>query len=83
MDITLVLTLSGIKHHKIQAPLGQEKLVRGMHDFLTTEVPNIHHDLTRRVIYVIAGYRPSLDNIDALRLRLTRVCRLIKYKYFD
>jgi hypothetical protein len=27
MDITLVLTLSGIKHHKIQAPLGQEKLV--------------------------------------------------------
>ena len=37
----LLLRLPGVQHQQVQAPLGHEKLVGGMHDLLAAEIPDV------------------------------------------
>ncbi len=64
------LLLPGIEHQHVDAALGQEKLVRGVHDLLAAEIPEANVDR------VVAGRRMGevlVPDVDAVRLRLVGV----------
>ena len=64
VKVALVLVFTGIEHKQVQAALGKEELVRGMHNLLAAEVPDVEPNflLCRLMLSRIT----PLDNIDPL-----------------
>ena len=44
-DAVLLLRQARIQHQQVETSLGEEELVRGMHDLLPAEIPDIQLDL--------------------------------------
>src|ERR1044071_6259567 len=66
-NVGIFIALAPAHHHQIQAALGEEELVRGVHNLLTTEVPDVQAHIVRTHLH-----RPFGD-LDAQSLLFFRV----------
>lgn len=58
-DAVLAFALAVVEDEEVEAALGEEKLVGGVHDFLAAEVPDVDSN-----VGTVAGKLPVLD-VDA------------------
>ena len=64
VKVALVLVFTGIEHKQVQAALGKEELVRGMHNLLAAEVPDVEPNFL--LCRLMLSRNTPLDNIDPL-----------------
>ena len=47
VGLSLLLSGPSVEHQQVQAAIGEEKLVRGMHDLLSAKIPHVQADVFR------------------------------------